>query len=274
MQIIYRSPLKLNFKRKTSAGIIPLMSVKKIAFATGGLLLATIVIYSTISLTSRSRPLNYTLVFVGDSMTEYLGNFDELRDYLHKLYPKQTFLLLNYGFGSTNILSVPDRLEKLSDHAGRNFQPINDIAFNLIFIESFGYNPLSQLPLAEGLKKQTETLDKIINIIVQKHPKSSIIFIATIAPNSEWFGGGVLNLLPDQKAQWVAERIAYIKNHIDYAKSHHIPLINIYQKSLNGNKTGNIDYINSNDFIHPSPTGIYFISQQIADFINLNKLLK
>ncbi len=257
------------------------MSLKKIALVASGLLLTALVIYFAIPLTSRSilgestsNQKNYTLVFVGDSMTEYLGNFEQLRDDLRKLYPKNTFLLLNYGFGSTNILSVPDRLEKLSDHAGRGFQPINDIAFDLIFIESFGYNPLSTLPLEQGLKKQTETLDKIINIISQKHPKSKVIFIATIAPNKDWFGGGILNLLPDQKAAWVSERIAYIKNHIDYAKSQGIPLINIYQKSLNEDQTGNIDYINSNDFIHPSPTGIYFISQQIADFISLNKLLK
>lgn len=255
------------------------MNFRKIAFAIGGLLLATLIFYSYTLLTSRSilgestsNQKNHTLVFVGDSMTEYLGNFDELKTDLTKLYPKHNFLLLNYGFGSTNILSVPDRLEKLSDHNNRGYQPINGIVFDLIFIESFGYNPLSSLPIEEGLKKQTETLDKIINILTQKHPKSSIVFIATIAPNKNWFGGGVLNLLPDQKEKWVNERIAYIKNHIDYAKSHNIPLINIYEKSLNEDKTGNIDYINSNDFIHPSPTGIYFISEQIADFIKSNKL--
>lgn len=259
------------------------MPVKKIVFIFTSLILITISIYYFIHLnkssilgesTNKNRPPNYTLVFVGDSMTEYLGNFDELRSDLNKYFLGKKFLLLNYGFGSTNILSVPDRLEKLSDHAGRGFQPINDITFDLIFIESFGYNPLSTFPLTEGLKKQTETLDKIIEIITQKHPKSSIVFIATIAPNNEWFGEHILNLAPDQKLEWVKERTTYIRNHIDYAKSHHIPLINIYEKSLDENGRGNIDYINSNDFIHPSPTGIYFISQQIADFIHYNKLLR
>lgn len=247
------------------------MPVKKVALIIIGLFLTSVAFYSSIyfkkpAILGQSSP-NNTLVFVGDSMTEYLGNFDELRSYLKKYYPNRNFLLLNYGFSSTNILSVPDRLTKLSDHAGRGFQPINDIPFNLIFIESFGYNPLSELPLEQGLKKQTEILDQIINILTQKHPKSTIIFIATIAPNKEVFGGGVLNLLPDQKEQWVNERIAYIKNHIEYAKSHDIALINIYEKSLNDKGDGNIDYINGNDFIHPSPTGIYFISEQIADFI-------
>ncbi|MBI4039145.1 SGNH/GDSL hydrolase family protein [Candidatus Daviesbacteria bacterium] len=242
------------------------MSVKKIALLILGILVILISIYSY-KLLNKNKPLDYTLVFVGDSMTEYLGNFDELRNYLKKYYPNKNYTLLNYGFSSTNILSVPDRMEKLTDRAGRGFRPINDITFDLIFIESFGYNPLSQFSLADGLKKQKETLDQIINIIIQKHPKASIVFIATIAPNKEVFGGGVLNLLPDQKKQWVSERIAYIKNHIEYAKSHNIPLINIYQNSLNEKGDGNIDYINSTDFIHPSPTGIYFISKQIADFI-------
>lgn len=269
------------------------MTIRKVLFVLAAILFVSASIYAFINLrkssilgeaTFKKKGLDYTLVFVGDSMTEYLGNFDELKNYLSKYYPnkpwdyfpseKKNFLLLNYGFGSTNILSVPDRLEKLTDHAGRGFQPINDIGFDLIFIESFGYNPLSTLPLSEGLKKQTETLDKIINIISQKHPKSKVIFIATIAPNKDWFGSGVLNLQPDQKAAWVSERIAYIKNHIEYAKTHNIPLINIYEKSLDDKGDGNIDYINGNDFIHPSPTGIYFISGQIADFIYSNKLLR
>lgn len=29
----------------------------------------------------------HVIVFVGDSMTEYLGNFDELRGYLKKYFP-------------------------------------------------------------------------------------------------------------------------------------------------------------------------------------------
>lgn len=214
----------------------------------------------------------FTLVFVGDSMTEYLGNFDEMKNYLGKYYPGDKFLLLNYGFSSTNILSVPDRLEKVSDH-GRLFQPINNIPFDLIFIESFGYNPLSDYPLEEGLKIQTQTLEQIIKIITQKHPQKSIIFLATIAPNKDYFGGSVLNLLPAAKEKWVQERLAYIKNHIDFAKEHNIPLINIYEKSLDQKGEGNIDYISSNDFIHPSPTGIDFISREIANFIKQNKLI-
>ncbi len=216
---------------------------------------------------SKSKVPNSTIVFVGDSMTEYLGNFDELRGYLKNYYPDKKFLLLNYGFSSTNILSVQDRLEKESTHSGRAFQAINDIPFGLILIESFGHNPLSDHSLRSGLKLQTKALDKIVETLTKKHPKSSIVFIATIAPNKDRYAEGVVNLTSEKRAQWAEERAAYIKNHVQYAKSHNIPLINIYEKSLKDG-TGNIDYINTNDFIHPSPTGIYFISEEIAIFLN------
>lgn len=53
----------------------------------------------------------YTLIFVGDSMTESLGeNFDSLRLDLKKYYPEKIFGLFNYGFGSSNILSIEDSL--------------------------------------------------------------------------------------------------------------------------------------------------------------------
>lgn len=227
----------------------------------------TLILLAVTSVIPRKTPV---VVFVGDSLTEYLGNFDELRGYLKDYYPNRKFLLLNYGFSSTNILSVPKRLEKDSAHSGRIFQAINDIPFDLVLLESFGNNPLSEYPLEEGLKLQDEALDKIVASILKKHPKSSIIFVATIAPNKDRYAEGAVNLTTEKRQEWAAERVAYIKNHIKYAKLHNIPLINIYEKSLDQNGTGNIDYLNSNDFIHPSPTGIYFISAEIAKFLHQN----
>lgn len=137
----------------------------------------------------------------------------------------------------------------------------------MIIIESFGHNPLSDKPLEEGLRLQKESLDKIVATISQKHPRSSIIFMATIAPNIERYAEGVVNLTDAKRREWANERIAYIKNHVEYAASHNIPLINIFEKSLDEKGSGNIDYINTNDFIHPSPTGVFFISEEIAKFL-------
>lgn len=217
-------------------------------------------------------PVDYTLVLLGDSMTERLGNSDELRAYLKKLYPKNSVEVLNYGFGSTNIMSVQERLEKETFH-GRTFRPILDIAFDFILVESFGNNPLSQFPLETGLQKANEALDKAVESIRKANPKAKIIFVATISPNQRLYGQGAVDLEPEKRTQWARERIAYIKNHIDYAKAHNIPLINIFEKSLDGGGDGNLDYISDDDYIHPSPNGVYLISEEIAKFIHEFKLI-
>jgi lysophospholipase L1-like esterase len=221
-----------------------------------------------------SQPPDYTIVFVGDSFTEYLGNFDELQAYLTEYYPKKSFLLLNYGFGSTNILSVQDRLEKESSHSGRIFQPINSIPYDLVIVESFGQNPLSELPLEKGLIKQNEALDQIVASVYKTHPKSSLVFMTTIAPNKKNYARGSVNLSAEERLRWANERNVYLKNHLVYAKTHGIPIIDVYDKSLNSEGDANLDYISKTDYIHPSPTGIYFISNEIAKFIAENKLLK
>lgn len=209
---------------------------------------------------------DYQIVIVGDSMTESLGNNDELRAYLKKYYPDKTFLVLNYGYGSTNILSVTERLEKETFH-GRNFQPILAIPFDIIILESFGHNPLSGLSSEEGLKKQNETLDYIVKKIKETHPNAKLVFMATIAPNSKKYGGEALDLTVQKRAAWANERKQYIKNHIKYAQDHQIPLINVYQKSLDKRGDGDLNYIETKSYIHPSPIGLYLIGEEVAKVV-------
>ena len=211
-------------------------------------------------------PQDFTIVLLGDSMTERLGNSDEIRSYLSKYYPNKTVEVLNYGFGSTNILTVPDRLTKKTQYF-REFRPILDIEFNMIILESFGHNPLSQYSLAQGLATQNKALDESIDLIKKSNPNAKIVFLATIAPNSKSYALKQAELTPKVRAQWASERVAYIKNHIAYAKSHNIPIINVYQKSLQKDGDGNPLYVDPNDNIHPSANGIYLISQEIANFI-------
>ncbi len=216
-------------------------------------------------------PQDYTIVMVGDSMTETLGNSTELKKFLSDYYPGKTFEVLNYGYGATNILSVMDRITQETEH-GRKFRPIEDIGYNLILVESFGENPLSQYGLEEGLATANKELDKIVQKLKATNPKGKIVFVATISPNKVIFAKSSVDLSPEKREEWVKERIAYIKNHIAYAKSHEIPIINIFEKSLLENGDGNSDYISTDDYIHPSPTGIIFISKEIADFIYINSI--
>lgn len=216
-------------------------------------------------------PQDYTIVMVGDSMTETLGNSVELKNFLTDYYHGKSFEVLNYGFGATNIFSVMDRITKETQH-GRKFRPIEDIDYDLILLESFSQNPLSQYKLDEGLQYQTQELDKIVSKLKETNPGGKIVFVATISPNRVIFAQSQVDLSAEKRADWVKERVAYIKNHIAYAQSHNIPIINIFAKSLLENGDGNSDYINTNDYIHPSPTGIIFISKEIADFIYGNNI--
>lgn len=218
---------------------------------------------------------SYTLIFIGDSMTESLGiNFDALRIDLKKFYPNTVFGLFNYGFGSTNILSANERLNFDTTYRGTVFPAILVRGFDVILIESFGTNPLSEFSVEEGLQKQTAALDFMVAEIVDKQPKALIVFVATIAPSQEHFGKGVVDLSAIVRNKWANERRAYIENHINYAKSHNIPLINVYEKSVDENGVTLTKFLDAGNYIHPSAAGVDLISQSIADYFYQNSVLK
>lgn len=215
----------------------------------------------------------YTIVLVGDSMTDYLGSADDLKENLKTYYPNKQINIKNFSVGSTNILTLPERLQNLTNYNGVISQPILNTDFDLILIESFGHNPLSEYSQNEGFKKHDEVLDQALVMIRQRQPQAQVILVATIAPHHDRYAEGVVSLTTEVREEWAKQRASYIKNHIEYAKKHRLPLINIYEKSLVEQGGGNIDYINTGDFIHPSPTGIKFISYEIAEFIFKNRIL-
>jgi lysophospholipase L1-like esterase len=221
----------------------------------------------------------YTIFMVGDSMTEALGpHGGKLNEFINTLYQStpghQRIVIDNYAKGSTNILGLHDAMTQKTISGDAVLAPLLSRPFDLILIESFGYNPLSELGLPGGLKKQTQTLDTLMKILTTTHPHSAIIFVATIAPNKETYAQEESpgNTLAEREAQ-AQERMEYIKNHIVYAKSHNIPLIDIYNKSLTPSGDGDLSNINPDNHIHPSFKGIDFISQEIANFIYENQTL-
>lgn len=216
----------------------------------------------------------YTIMFVGDSMVGALGeNFDELRIDLEKYYPDTIFGLFNYGFGSTNILSAKERLTSETIYDNKNFQAILNREMDILVLGSFGYNPLSEYSLEEGLAKQEDALDEFVLTFATRKPDDLIIFLAEIAPTVEKYGEGQVELSDEKRAEWALERRSYIENHINYAKSHNIPLINIYEKTLDENKVSNLEYINPDDYIHPSSVGVGFMSEEIAKYLWENKII-
>lgn len=219
-------------------------------------------------------PHDYTLLLVGDSMTEALGNSDELRGYLNEYYPDKTFEVLNYSYGSTNLLSAKTRLLTQTYHGIRDYRPALDINFDYLIVESFGHNPLSEFK-EEGLKKQAEALDDLMALVATTSGKEKVIFLATIGANRETYvQTGQPDLTPEKRSQWADERNAYIRNHIEYARSHGIPVIDAYSESLDPGGDTKQYLVRDDDFIHPSPSGVLFISKKIADFLAKGNFIK
>ena len=219
----------------------------------------------------------YTIFMIGDSMTLALGpHGGTFYDYISELYRKDNIGILvdNYARGSTNILSVSEELTKQTTYWDSTFAPLLGRDYDLILVESFGYNPLSQFGIAGGIEKQNQAIDALMTTLITTHPNSAIVFVATIAPNKETYAKKELPNVPtSERVAQAEERMSYIKNHIDYAKSHNIPVINIYEKTLDANGDGQVKYINPDDNIHPSFAGVDFIGHEIANFIYDNQIL-
>ncbi len=219
----------------------------------------------------------YTIFMIGDSLTLALGSHGgTFNQFLNELYKKDNVYVLidNYAKGSTNILSVNDELTQKTTYWDSTFEPLLSRDFDLILVESFGYNPLSSFGLDAGIKRQNQALDDLMTKLITTHPNSAIVFVASIAPSKENYALKVLlNISTADRVKQAQERMAYIENHISYAKSHNIPLVNIYEKSLNSQGDGDLKYINPDDYIHPSFEGVDFIGHEIANFIYTNQIL-
>ena len=218
------------------------------------------------------------IFMVGDSMTEVLGpHGGKLNEYINTLYQStpghQRIVIDNYAKGSTNMSGLQDMMKQKLVVGDAVLDPLLSRKFDLILVESYGYNPLSQLGIEGGIKKQTELLDQLMWTLTEAHSDSVIVFVATIAPNRANYSSKVNpNTTVAERTEQANERIAYIKNHIEYARLHTIPLINIFEKSLTEQGDGNLRYINPDDSIHPSFAGVDFISQEIANYIYENQI--
>lgn len=205
----------------------------------------------------------YNIYLVGDSMTHAFGPrggvFNEL---LSQEYPGIFFEISNYAQANQSILLLPTRLHESvqADH-DLLLSPIIEGHPDVIIIESFGYNPLSQFGLKDGLKKQEEVLTEIMTTLTNRFPNTIIMFLAVIAPDKKTYGQKVTHSDADGRWLQAEERIEYITNHRDYALTHNIPLINVYQESLDEQGDGNIKYINPDDNIHPSAEGLIFMGK-------------
>jgi lysophospholipase L1-like esterase len=216
---------------------------------------------------------SYLTYIVGDSMVEALGgNAESLRQELLSRYPENEFVNYNYGFGSTNIGSLNERLTKETTYQGTKFPPILTQGFDLIIIESFAYNPLFEGSLDKSLLKYDELLEKNIKEIIKARPDSVVAIMTPIAPNRENFAKYSRDLSPEVRMEWVREREMYIKRAVEFANKNNIPLIDVYEKTKLPDGNGDLKYIDPTDFIHPSKEGVKIMAETIAEFIFKNSI--
>lgn len=236
-------------------------------------------IFTTYTAPKIKKKQVYTIAMIGDSMTVSLGpHGGGFSEYINALYKNnetdpQRIIIDNYA-KSSNILAVNDQLSKKRTISEYTFGPLLSEEYDLILVESYGYNPLSQYGVEDGIKKQNEELDKLMTKLITSRPHAAIVFVATIAPNVQNFAKMTQTKIPEtQRRAQAEERIAYLKNHIEYAKKHNIPLVNIYEKSLTPTGEGNMEYIDPSDDIHPSAIGVIFIGRELGDFIYSQQIL-
>lgn len=216
----------------------------------------------------------YDIYLIGDSMMHAFGpRGGRFNESMSQAFPDDFFEISNYAEANQSILLLPERLnqEVQADH-DLLLKPIIKGDPELIIIESFGYNPLSQLGITEGLKKQTEVLTQVMTTLTNKFPNTAIMFMATISPDKKTYGQKVTNSDADSRWAQAEERIEYINNHIKFALEHNIPLINAYEGSLDAQGNGKTQYINPDDNIHPSDEGLIYMGALMKDRIGEEKI--
>ncbi len=215
----------------------------------------------------------YRIVMVGDSQTQAFGlHGGKISEYANTLFEStpghQKILIDNYAKGGTNITQINSQMTTQGE-----FPSLLSSNFDMILIESCGYNPLSNLGIDKGLQEQTKVLTYLVQLLIKTHPNAAIVFVATFAPNKETYAAEEGLTTIEARTAAANERMMYIRNHIQFATTHNIPVIDIFSKTLTPDGDGNILYVNPTDHIHPSFAGIDFISHEIANSIYQSNIL-
>lgn len=232
----------------------------------------TFTVYKTPKLTKSKR---YDVYLLGDSMTHAFGSRGgQFTEIISKAYPDDFFEVSNYGRANESILLLPDMLtQPLQADKELLLKPVLEGNPEIIIIESFGYNPLSQLGIKDGLKKQTEVLTEVMTTLTNKFPNTVIMFMTAIAPDKKTYGEKITKASEQERWAQAEERIEYITNHRDYAIEHHIPLIDAYQESLDSDGDGDTKYINPDDNIHPSAEGLALMGRVMTKRIQEENII-
>lgn len=209
----------------------------------------------------------YTIAVYGDSMEDTMGErLEYLEIALQKRYPTVNFRLYNYGRGSQNVEDAYGRLGDSFQHQDRNYPPLAEIDPDVIVVGTFAYNPF----WPHSVAKHTEYLTKLLKYM--KTVSGNTYLLAEIAPAKNQFGqgpGGVNWSEIDSYIQ-ATNIIALLENGIRVAEDLQIPVVDAFTPSIVGaDKSGNLDFINVYDHIHPSKEGHEYLANLVGEKIRL-----
>lgn len=208
-------------------------------------------------------------------MIDTLGaSAPELNSALTTFYPNTAWNIINYGVGATTIDYGIERITNSYMYKGQMFPALISQNPDFIVIESFAYNPYPGD--SQGLTRYQQQLKNLLDKIRSNLPKAKIIFAVTIAPNSLVFGDGApgIAFTPSEKMSRTGTIKSYLTTAVQFAKSNHIPLADLYDSSMNEKDEGNLMFINTNDHIHYSLIGRMFFAQKIIETIQTNHLIQ
>lgn len=218
-----------------------------------------------------SKEKSYKIVFLGDSMTDLLGDdFPYLQQKLLSNFPKTKFIILNYGIGATDISSGYDRLTKPQTRHESTLTPLLSTLPDIIVIESFAYNhwTITEKDMAKYKKTEEDLFTKINSKNIQ------LICGLTIAPNSNTITDGIpgISLKTADKKIKAATIKKYMEIFRQTCQEKNIPIADAFAPSTDTQGEGSIEYINQDDHLHPSEEGLKLYSKLV--YKEIEKLIQ
>jgi lysophospholipase L1-like esterase len=209
------------------------------------------------------------IVALGDSMTDTGGEgYPALRKALEKVRSETEFDVYNYGVGSTRVGYGLWRLTHEYEFNNKTYAPLVSLDPDIVLVESFAYNNGSDGPREGGLEHFRDMHYQIVETL-KRETNAKIVYVVTIAPDTERFLESVPSFLntPVGIRRWMAEdRVVYLEEALKIAEELNLPVVNVYQASLDAAKQGIPlgRWITPTDWIHPGEEGHEFITENIA----------
>lgn len=211
---------------------------------------------------------SYSIAIIGDSMVDTMGErLEYLEHALKRKYPNTNFSLYNFGQGAQNVSEGLSRLHNRFDYQDRHFPSLDEIKPDVLIVGSFAYNPFSP----HDRDRYSSTLTQFVEQAKTISPR--VYLLAEIAPLKVNFGKGPNGVNWDDNTayQHATNIIDQLEGAIGVSHSLNIPLINAFTPSqVAADKSGNPQYVNSSDGIHPSVAGHEFMANLIAETIRLD----